>query len=119
MKVMESKGPSSLPCILARDGEDLGFMSLPMEKEGNECGEENSKDGITGERGGGVGGGGVGGGGAGGGGAGGGGAGGVVLRGGVWVLHERLLARWKERWVCWFDTTVHLQANQIYPLSKK
>ena len=104
MKVMESKGPSSLPCILARDGEDLGFMSLPMEKEGNECGEENSKDGITGERGGGVGGG---------------GAGGVVLRGGVWVLHERLLARWKERWACWFDTTVHLQANQIYPLSKK
>ena len=109
MKVMESKGPSSLPCILARDGEDLGFMSLPMEKEGNECGEENSKDGITGERGGGIGGGGVGGG----------GAGGVVLRGGVWVLHERLLARWKERWACWFDTTMHLQANQIYPLSKK
>ena len=103
MKVMESKGPSSLPCILARDGEDLGFMSLPMEKEGNKCGEENSKDGITGERAGGVGGG---------------GAGGVVLRGGVWVLHERLLARWKERWACWFDTTVHLQANQIYPLSK-
>lgn len=68
--VMGGKGPSSLPCMLARDGEDLGFMSLPMGKEGKEEGE--GKDGV-------------------------GRGGGVLLRGGVWVLHERLLARWKER----------------------
>ena len=72
--VMGGKGPSSLPCMLARDGEDLGFMSLPMGKEGKEEGEGKGQDGVGEGRG-----------------------GGVLLRGGVWVLHERLLARWKER----------------------
>ena len=67
---MEGKGPSSLPCILARDGEDLRFMSLPMGKEGKEEGEGKGQEGR---------------------------GGGVLLRGGVWVLHERLLASWKER----------------------
>ena len=71
--VMEgNKGPSSLPCILARDGEDLGFMSLPM---GKEEGEGKGKEADSGR------------------------GGGVLLRGGVWVLHERLLASWKERYV--------------------
>ena len=74
--MMESnKGPSSLPCILARDGEDLGFMSLPMGKEGAEEGEGRGKEADNGR------------------------GGGVLLRGGVWVLHERLLASWKERYV--------------------
>ena len=70
---MEGKGPSSLPCILARDGEDLGFVSLPMGKEDKEEGEgqDGAGEGRVG--------------------------GGVLLRGGVWVLHERLLASWKER----------------------
>ena len=77
---MDGKGPSSLPCVLARDGEELGFMSLPMGgKEGKEEGEGKQVDegGVAGgvaE-----------------------GRGGVVLRGGVWVLRERLLASWKER----------------------
>ena len=74
---MDGKGPSSLPCILARDGEELGFMSLPMGKEGKEDGEGKDEGGVAGgvvE-----------------------GRGGVVLRGGVWVLRERLLASWKER----------------------
>ena len=71
---MDGKGPSSLPCILARDGEELGFMSLPMGKEGKEEGEGKGQDGVGEGRG-----------------------GGVLLRGGVWLLHERLLASWKER----------------------
>ena len=95
---MEGKGPSSLPCLLARDGDDSGFMSLPMgELDKVEAGKVNKlckvdklgkvdkvdKLGHGGQRDiaveGDV-------------------KGGIILRGAVWVLHERLLASWKQRW---------------------
>ena len=80
---MEGKGPSSLPCLLARDGDDSGFMSLPMgELDKVEAGKVD-KVGDGGQRDiaveGDV-------------------KGGIILRGAVWVLHERLLASWKQRW---------------------
>ena len=89
---MEGKGPSSLPCLLARDGDDSGFMSLPMgELDKVEAGKVDKlgkvdkvdKLGHGGQRDiaveGDV-------------------KGGIILRGAVWVLHERLLASWKQRW---------------------
>ena len=89
---MEGKGPSSLPCLLARDGDDSGFMSLPMgELDKVEAGKVDKlckldkvdKLGDGGQRDiaveGDV-------------------KGGIILRGAVWVLHERLLASWKQRW---------------------
>ena len=83
---MEGKGPSSLPCLLARDGDDSGFMSLPMgELDKVEAGKVDKEDklGDGGQRDiaveGDV-------------------KGGIILRGAVWVLHERLLASWKQRW---------------------
>ena len=92
---MEGKGPSSLPCLLARDGDDSGFMSLPMgELDKMEAGKvdklckldklgkvDKPEDGgqrdtaVEGDV-----------------------KGGIILRGAVWVLHERLLASWKQRW---------------------